>query len=40
MHLGLRYDRLKYIILGDDVVIGDRRVALCYKQILQDLGVD
>lgn len=28
-----------YAILGDDVVIGDRRVAAEYSSILSDLGV-
>lgn len=30
---------LDYALLGDDIVIGGQKVALCYKQWLADLGV-
>lgn len=30
---------LDYALLGDDIVIGDQKVALRYKQWLADLGV-
>jgi len=38
--LGIKWSSMRYVVLGDDVVIGDHSVAQCYKQILRDLGVD
>nr|UPW42158.1 MAG: putative RNA dependent RNA polymerase [Guangdong mito-like virus 4] len=38
--LNLDYSKLKYCVLGDDVLIGDRRVGDMYLDIVKSLGVD
>jgi len=38
--LGISWKQAKYVMLGDDVLIGDRNLANKYKQVLTDLGVD
>lgn len=34
------WSRAKYVLLGDDILIGDRRVARKYLKILKELGVE
>lgn len=36
---GLEWKTAKYTLLGDDILIGDRRLAEAYKAIIQCLGV-
>jgi hypothetical protein len=36
----VRWATCKYVLLGDDILIGDSRVARKYLKILQDLGVE
>jgi hypothetical protein len=38
--LGIPFNELKYVILGDDVLIGDSRLSHKYKQVIRDLGVE
>lgn len=38
--LGLRWEKAKYCILGDDVLIGDKRLYLEYRRCLRELGVE
>jgi len=38
--LGKDWKTLPYILLGDDVVIGDQAVASLYKEVMQGLGVE
>lgn len=40
MELNIPWRKSKYVILGDDVLIGDRRIAMMYKDVLTDLGVE
>jgi len=37
--VGMNPQRLKYAILGDDIVISGKRLATAYLQILDELGV-
>lgn len=36
----VKWSQLKYIILGDDIVICDQKVAECYRQVILGLGVE
>jgi hypothetical protein len=38
--LGKDYTSLKYVLLGDDVLIGDKDVGELYLDIIRSLGVD
>nr|QDH91115.1 MAG: RNA-dependent RNA polymerase [Mitovirus sp.] len=38
--LGIRWKTLPYALLGDDIVIGNDKVAGMYKEIITDLGVE
>lgn len=38
--LGIRWKSLPYALLGDDIVIRDSNVAVMYKKIISDLGVE
>jgi hypothetical protein len=38
--LCIDYKQAKYVMLGDDVLIGDHRLAEKYKQVITDLGMD
>jgi len=38
--LGIPFRELKYVILGDDVLIGDSRVGELYMEIIASLGVE
>jgi len=37
---GVNWKELKYSLLGDDIVIADKRVAELYLEVIRDLGVD
>jgi hypothetical protein len=37
--LGISFKEAKYCLLGDDILIGDRRLAEKYKEVMLDLGV-
>jgi hypothetical protein len=39
-HIGQRWNSAKYVILGDDVLIGDHNLAQVYLAALRSLGVD
>lgn len=39
-NLGKTWSRSKYILLGDDIIIYDESVALEYKKLISDLGVE
>jgi hypothetical protein len=36
----VQWSKCKYVLLGDDILIGDSRVARKYLRIIQDLGVE
>lgn len=38
--LGIRWEDSKYVMLGDDVLIGDARLAMKYKETMARLGVE
>lgn len=38
--LFISYKEAKYVLLGDDILIGDRRLAELYKEVIQSLGVE
>jgi hypothetical protein len=38
--LNIPYKEAKYVILGDDVLIGDHSLAKLYKEMITNLGVD
>jgi len=40
MELDIRWVDAKYVILGDDVLIGDHNLADLYKKVMEELGVE
>lgn len=38
--LSLEWSSAKYVILGDDILIGDSRLGAKYREIMEELGVD
>jgi len=38
--VGRDWKTAKYVLLGDDILIGDRQLAEAYKAIIRTLGVD
>jgi hypothetical protein len=38
--LGMDWKTSKYVLLGDDLLIGDHRLAEQYKELIQGFGVD
>jgi hypothetical protein len=38
--LGIPFKNAKYVMLGDDVLIGDHRLAFAYKEFIKGLGVE
>jgi len=38
--LGIKWSESKYILLGDDVLIGDHKLAKLYLEVMSQLGVD
>jgi len=38
--LGIDWKTSKYVILGDDVLIGDHNLAMKYRDVIQSLGVE
>jgi hypothetical protein len=38
--LGIEYSTAKYLVLGDDVLIGDVQLGESYLSFIKELGVD
>lgn len=38
--INLDYSKAKYVILGDDIVIGNKDLYLKYRELMRDFGVD